>query len=66
MRNPEQKPTCKTCQHYVPHYTRSARGVYHRLYCGHCTEPRIKDRREDTPACPHYRPRKENKSPDSP
>ena len=66
MRNPEQKPTCKTCQHYIPHYIRFARGVYHRLHRGHCTEPRIKDRDENTPACSHYRPREEKRPPDSP
>ena len=26
---------CKTCQHYVPHYTRSARGVYHQIGRAH-------------------------------
>ena len=51
---------CKTCLHYVPHYIRAARGVYHRLRCGHCTEPRLKNREEATPACPHYRPREES------
>ena len=57
---------CKTCQHYIAHYIRTGRGTYSRLHCGHCTEPRLKDRKESTPACRHYSPKGENTTPGGP
>lgn len=48
--------TCETCKHFYQHYTKWGKG-YHINAFGHCTYPRIKIRKSDTPACPHYKPR---------
>ena len=45
---------CKYCAHYIQHYGFAARGFF-KLNYGHCTYPQIKDRKPDTPACPHYK-----------
>ncbi len=49
---------CKTCQHFHQHYVRS-NGDYTWTNCGHCTFPRFKARKYDTPACAHYEARKQ-------
>ena len=45
--------TCKTCAHYRQHYILKERKIF-RVYCGHCTYPKIKAKRPDSMACAHY------------
>lgn len=47
------KKTCHNCDHYFQHYTIS-NGRFCRVYCGHCTNGRLKAKRPDTPACQHF------------
>ena len=61
--------TCEDCAHYRPHYapccgtvpefrgSRTYRGAFTKLYDGHCTVPRIKNRKAKTPACPYFEER---------
>lgn len=51
--------TCKTCTYFIQHYRKGKR-QYFSVAWGHCTEPRIKPRSTETPACAHYRPSEEN------
>ena len=44
------KKYCKDCFHYIQHYVIFGKDLM-TAYCGHCTYPRIKDRKPDTPAC---------------
>lgn len=48
---PEER--CGNCKHFVKHYIREAKGSYHPLWLGHCTHPRLKDRRVEE-HCPHW------------
>jgi len=45
---------CYTCKHFYQHYGRSGKGRYYKLYCGHCSHPKIKHRKPDKEACEHY------------
>ena len=46
---------CKSCVHYIQHYGLNKRRLY-RLNCGHCTFPKIRNRRPYTVACAYYMP----------
>lgn len=50
-----EKETCSTCAYFVQHYRKGKRR-YFSVAWGHCTEPRIKPRSTENPACAHYRP----------
>ena len=52
--------TCKTCEHFVPHYVLLA-NHYQEAGFGHCTYPKVKPRRRSTPACQHYRVKEQEK-----
>ena len=45
--------TCNTCIHYRQHYTFDRRKIF-RVYCGHCTYPKVKTKRPDAKACENY------------
>ena len=47
---------CATCVHFRQHYTKTITG-FRKTPSGHCTEPRVKLRKEKTPACRRYRER---------
>ena len=49
-------PMCKDCIHFRPHYVRRGRNWYLRTACGHCVYPRLKHRKEETPACNNFKP----------
>lgn len=57
MSDPVEKTTCQTCRYFIRHYVCLTPGLYTPIRQGHCTEPRLKARRDDTPACSHYAPR---------
>ena len=48
---------CQDCTHFKQHYVKCGK-QYMATYCGHCAHPRIKERKEDSPACERYRPQK--------
>ncbi len=52
--------TCLTCKHFRQHYIRRGRS-YMPISDGHCVFPRLKLRKQDTPACPHH---KKKRAPD--
>ena len=52
---------CKDCRHYLQHYTLDEQKVF-RVYCGHCTQSRIKHRSPDSKACGQFCPRTPNES----
>jgi hypothetical protein len=54
---------CKECGHYLRHYILDEQACT-AINCGHCTVPRIKNRKPDAPACAHFVPG-ERKLPDS-
>lgn len=49
----EEKKTCETCKHFVRHYFKFGRS-FRPLDVGHCTDPRCRDKRVETPACHRY------------
>ena len=55
---------CGSCQYFVKHYIRYDDGRYVPIMDGHCTEPRLKRRTEDTPACMHWKRRKKQNTKD--
>lgn len=44
---------CGNCKYFHQHYTRDKQGGYSPLWCGHCTYPRLKNRRNEE-TCPHW------------
>lgn len=59
---PEKR--CGNCKYFCLHYRRAGKGRYVPLLCGHCTHPRIKDRRVEE-HCPHWTA-KDGKTADEP
>lgn len=55
------RQTCESCVYFWRHYTRHG-GRYYALAIGHCTTPRVKVRKLDTPACARYRGREETEN----
>lgn len=45
--------SCNSCAHYQQHYTFDRRKIF-RVYCGHCTYQKAKNKRPDAKACAHY------------
>ena len=54
-----QDKTCGVCRHFCRHYVRLSKNKYMPLDEGHCTEPRCRDKKVDTPACWRHSQRKE-------
>ena len=50
-----EKKTCKECKYYLRHYTFDGKKIF-RIYCGHCTHHKTKDKRPDAKACEHFVP----------
>lgn len=57
----EENKTCAGCRHFYRHYVRVSGTKYSPLAAGHCGEPRVREKREDTPACHRYTKRPEPK-----
>ena len=55
----EGQKVCCTCAHYAQHYRKSNRG-YSPVDCGHCSFPRVKNRKPDQ-TCEYWKPIGENK-----
>lgn len=56
----EGETVCANCAHYIQHYTlsRYTPGGLLAVNAGHCTYPRIKDRKPGACACEHFAERK--------
>ena len=50
----QEKKTCAGCKFFYQHYICNQENQYTTVACGHCTSPRLKDRRPNTPACQHF------------
>ncbi len=50
----DEPNTCASCRYFEQHYVRIGKNRYMTVEAGHCTSPRLKDRKAATPACPHY------------
>ena len=48
-----EKKTCKDCQYYLRHYTFNSKKIF-RIYCGHCTHHKTKEKRPDAKACEDF------------
>ena len=46
---------CKHCVFYLQHYILSKKKLI-RIYAGHCTNPKVRNKRPDSPACDHFMP----------
>ena len=47
----ENTKTCETCKHFIQHYYKFGQ-TFRPLSVGHCTDPRCRDKKVETPACP--------------
>lgn len=45
--------TCQECRHFYQHYVVDDKQCV-AIHCGHCTYPRLKNRRPEMPACDHF------------
>lgn len=57
----DQEKTCETCKHFHRHYVRRSGKQFMPLDCGHCSDPRCRDKRVETPACRRYSKGREKK-----
>ena len=46
---------CGECQHFYQHYVLDAQSCV-KVFCGHCSYPRLKSRKPDAPGCKHFVP----------
>ena len=46
-------PVCQNCAHFRQHYIMDVQWAQP-VHCGHCTYPRLKNRKPDTPACKFF------------
>ena len=53
----DDEMVCANCGYYHQHYTEIARRCFRPTNCGHCTHPRLKDRKPGHPACEHWEAR---------
>ena len=51
---PEQSQRCEHCKHFHRHYVKIGRSKYSPLYCGHCSNPHLRDKTVETPACHRF------------
>lgn len=50
--------TCEDCKHFIQHYIKQdfayGGSGFSEAYAGHCTTPRIKDKKPDDKACKYF------------
>ena len=46
---------CGACRHFHQHYVMDSQSCM-KVCCGHCSYPRLKSRKPDTPACGNFAP----------
>ena len=52
----DNEKTCHDCKHYRRHYVKMGRR-FREIHDGHCVYPRVKRRRAEDMACPHFKQR---------
>ena len=59
VRIDESEECCVNCTHFIQHYTFTPHGKqpFIPVHCGHCTHPRIKDRKPND-TCNHFEHKK--------
>lgn len=50
----DQSATCASCKYFYRHYVKIGNHRYNPLNVGHCTDPRCRDKKVDTPACHRF------------
>lgn len=55
----EEKKTCLTCRYFRQHYVRRGRNQFVPIPCGHCGNPRLREKKPDAPACQRYSEKKD-------
>lgn len=53
MKNKQQ--TCAECEYFIRHYILWENARYIPLEFGHCTYPRCKNRKTNSPACTYFK-----------
>ena len=48
-----QEKHCQDCKYFVQHYAKAGRG-FKTIHDGHCGNPRLRDKKPDTPACHRF------------
>lgn len=51
---PEQTKSCEHCKHFHRHYVKFGHNKYAPLSCGHCSNPHLRDKKAETPACHRF------------
>ena len=46
--------TCEGCRYFKQHYVRTQGNRYTPTYCGHCANPKLRDKKPDAPACHRF------------
>jgi len=49
-----EEKVCKGCRYFKQHYVRAPRSGYMSTDCGHCSNPRLREKKPDTPACTRF------------
>lgn len=49
-----KEATCEDCKNFIQHYRRTEHGEYVEVYCGHCTNIRIKNKKPGDKACDNF------------
>lgn len=49
-----KEATCEDCKHFIQHFRKTEYGTYEKVYCGHCTKPRVKSKSPLDSACAHF------------
>lgn len=55
----EEKKTCSSCRYFRQHYVRRGRNQFVPIPCGHCGNPRLRDKKPEAPACQRYSEKKD-------
>ena len=50
----QEKKTCAECRYFVQHYARLKNQKYIPTDYGHCGNPRIREKKPETPACQRF------------
>lgn len=45
---------CQDCKYFYQHYGKDSHGKFIVIYAGHCSRPRLKNRKPDHPICQHF------------
>ena len=49
-----EEKTCEGCRYFHQHYVRIRNRQYNPIQCGHCGNPRCREKKPNTPACQRF------------